>query len=465
MKAQEIYNKSPYWLQVLALNLFSGKIRFSRHGSEFKDIFNNLLVSQFFTQDQIIEHQNQRLSILIKHAYETVPYYNKLFRHHNLHPNDIQTIFDLPKIPILEKKHVIEHAEDLISSSFKPKQLAKGVTSGTTGSPLTVAWDNRACIYNDAVDWRQKHSAGIKYQDKMALLLGRQIVPSTKTKPPYWVLDHFHNQLWMSAFHLNENNLPLYVAKLRKFKPRAIEGYPSTLYVLADYMRKNSLVLPVDAVFTSSETLYPIQREVIESAFEAKITDYYGMAERVIFATECENHVKHINFDYCIAEVVDKDNRVLPDGEDGMLVGTSLVNYGMPFIRYKTTDISNIATSKGCSCGRSMNVMADVTTKAEDIILRLDGTRISPSILTHSFKPLSNILKSQIIQETKSHIIIKIVRNSSYSDSDSQKLISSLKERIGEDMTVTLEFVSDIPRTKSGKYRWVISNVGNQFHK
>ncbi len=465
MSLQNIYNKSPYFIQVLALNLYAGKLHLKRYNKEFKDLFSKLMITQYFNRKQIIEYQNIQLKSLVRHAYDTVPYYRELFNKNGIKVSDINTVDDLHKIPILTKNDVLTYKDSLISTKFGIDKLSKGVTSGTTGSPLEVYWDNTACIYNNVVDWRQKKWSGINYKDKIALILGRTIVPVDKKNPPFWVQDYFHNQLWMSAFHLSKYNLESYVKKLISYKAKAIEGYPSTLYAIGQFMLDAGITLQMKAVFTSSETLYDVQREVIEKAFKAKVTDFYGLAERAVFATECQHGKKHINFEYGICEIVNENNNIVSDGEEGYVVGTSLVNYGMPLIRYKTTDISSLAQNIKCACGREMPILSDIKTKAEDMIIRKDGTKISASVLTHPFKPIKNIEKSQIIQEDYNNIIVNIVRKNDYSESDSELLVNGLAERLGSEIKINIVFVEDISRTRNGKYRWVISKIGNQFSK
>jgi len=107
-----------------------------------------------------------------------------------------------------------------------------------------------------------------------------------------------------------------------------------------------------------------------------------------------------------------------------------------------------------------MQLIDEVTTKAEDIVITPEGKMISSSVLTHPFKPLENIRESQIIQEDVHNLLIRIVREHGFDESSTQKLISSIKERVGESMNIHIEYVEHIPRTSSGKFRWVISKVG-----
>lgn len=166
--------------------------------------------------------------------------------------------------------------------------------------------------------------------------------------------------------------------------------------------------------------------------------------------------------DFGVTEILTKHNQPVALGEMGRIVATGLHNYGMPLVRYQTSDISSIRARK-CSCGRGFPLMEDVTTKDEDIITTSDGRLISPSVLTHPFKPMHNVEESQILQEDRKHIRIKIVRRPDYEEKDTQYLLNEFKKRVGNDMKIEIEFVDSIPRTKAGKFRWVISKVPLEF--
>lgn len=253
--------------------------------------------------------------------------------------------------------------------------------------------------------------------------------------------------------------MPYFVEKLFKFCPQTIDAYPSAIYVVAKYMDDNKMKHRMKAVFTSSETLYPIQREVVERVFQCKIFDKYGLSEMFNVACECERHEGlHLIMEYAITQVLNERDEPVPAGTMGRIVCTALENFSMPLIRYDTGDVGKVLLHK-CSCGRNFPLIGPVTTKAEDQILTPDGRYISGSLLTFPFKPMKNIIKSQIIQDDIRHIKIKIVKSGSYTNEDSIILSDGLRKCFGKDMEITLEFVEDIPRTKNGKYRWVISNV------
>ena len=459
---QKLYDSAPPILQNLFLNAYSAKLYKERYGTDFKSISQHLSETQWYNKQQIEEYQTSKLVTLVNHCYATVPFYRDLFDSIKLKPNDINNLSDLHKIPILTKTIIRESGSKLLSveKSNKTRKVMFGGTSGTTGTPLRIGWDQRMRIFNNAVDWRQKDWAGIKPGDRIAILLGRPIVSINRTAPPFWQYDFFQKFLWMSTFHLSQKNLNAYVNKLIQFKPKAIEGYPSTLLEVAKFILSSGANIQVKAIFSSSEPLLKQNREIIESAFNSKVFDFYGLAERTVFATQCEHHQgHHLNFEYGISELVDSNN--IPSEESGHLVTTSLQNYGMPLLRYKVNDRTSFINEK-CACGREMQRIKSITTKEEDIIYKVDGTPISPSLLTHPFKPIITIIKSQIIQTAPNCITIKVVKSNTYSPTDEKTLLSSFLQRVGLDMQVKIEYVNDIAREKSGKFKWVIGIKKNQ---
>jgi phenylacetate-CoA ligase len=130
----------------------------------------------------------------------------------------------------------------------------------------------------------------------------------------------------------------------------------------------------------------------------------------------------------------------------------------MPMIRYRTSDRTAIKT-QACGCGRPLPLMEDVTTKAEDLLRLKDGRLISPSVLTHPFKPLDCIDASQIVQTHLDRIVVRLIPRADYTEKHGTVLIRDLKARLGDDMRVEIELLKELPRTSRGKFKWVISQV------
>lgn len=457
-----VYNACPVFMQNIILTGYSAILDRERYGGRFKDYADLMSRAQWFSKGEMEAYQDERLKKVVRHAYETVPYYRRVFDERGLKPSDIETQRDLVKLPLLTKDDIRRHFASLVSSRISPGKLNYGHTSGTTGSPLEIGYDPSIIYATYAALDRQYRWANCRLEwggDRIAVARGNVIVPLDRMKPPFWRYNRYHNQLLLSSFHMSKNNLPQYLAAMKRYGARVLDGYPSTLFVLAKHLKNTDSSFPLKAVISSSETLYDFQRETIEQSFQCRVYDYYAVAERVVFATECEAHAgHHLTMEYGITEIVDGDGNPVPDGTPGRLVGTTLHNLGMPLIRYVTNDMTAIRPTD-CPCGRGLRLMDDVTTKAEDTLTLKDGRLIPPSVLTHPFKPLNSIEESQIIQKDYGRIVVKIVRRQDYTDRDTQHLVRELKSRVGEDTRIEIEFVEGLPRTAAGKFRWVISEV------
>lgn len=459
MTLDSLYRTAPPWLQHVFLNAYAMRVRWHRYGRRLDREVRAAAERERWSPERLRAFQNERLRHVVAVAAARSPFYQDRFRAAGVRPGDLRSVEDLEGLPLLTKDDVRDHGPELMTAPRPRLGWLHGHTSGTTGTPLGLWYDRHTCIVTNAMDARQKRWAGMEPGDWVGLLLGRAIVDPGRERPPFWQRNHVLKQVWFSSFHLHPEKLPHYVAEIRRRSLRFLEGYPSTLYILARHLLDAGETLPMRATLTSSETLHTVQREAIEAAFDAPIFDFFGHAERTVFATECEVHEgKHISEDFGWVEVVDEAGQPVPEGEPGYLVGTSLHNVAMPMIRYRTSDLSRIVP-EACPCGRTHRRIADVATKAEDIVVTPDGRMISPSTLTHPFKPFDTLRKSQIIQERPDRLRVLLVPTGGFTDDDRRTLHAGLIDRLGGGMQIDFEIVDDIPQEQSGKFRWVVSKV------
>jgi phenylacetate-CoA ligase len=460
--AAGLYRLAPVRGQNLMLSGFSALLDRERYRGRFPEFRDLLARTERASRAELEAYQDERLRDIVAHAYETVPFYRRRFDEHKVKPADVRGRADLPKVPLLTRDDIRTHYEELWSSTVPPRERRSGHTSGTTGTPLTVGYDHDTVWMTYAVFDRHYRWAGAtmgRGGDRVAIARGNVIVPLDQRKPPFWRHNRIHNHLLLSSFHLSASNLPAYFEALARFRPVVMDGYPSTLYVLAKYLRSRNQFFPVRAAVTSSETLYDFQREAIEERFQCRVFDYYALAERVVFSSECEAHEgRHIAMEYGLAEVTEADGRPAPAGAVGKLVGTTLHNRAMPLIRYVTNDMTAFV-DRPCACGRALEVMADVTTKAEDMLTLKDGRVISPSVLTHPFKPLESIEGSQIVQTALDRILVRIVPGPTYDQALTRHLVTELQARLGADVAIEVEMVDRLEPSANGKFKWVVSKV------
>lgn len=459
---KRLYDRTPVAVQNLLLSAFSARLGRQRYGGRFPEFRALLEEGQWWDRGRMREWQVVQLRKVLMHAGEHVPYYRECFAQRGFNPAKVESVDDLRRLPVLTRDTLKHRLRDLVSRAPRKRPLAEGHTSGTTGSPITLFYDSDMIAMNYAVMDRQYRWANARLErggDRVAVVRGNVIVPLEQKQPPFWRHNRDLNQLVLSSFHLSPQNLDVYLRALREFQPAVMDGYPSSLYVLARMLLNRGEHLRVHAAITSSETLYDFQREAIEAAFQCRVFDYYAAAERVIFSVECDHHAgHHLCEEYGVTEVLDDDDQPVPAGTEGYLVGTTLHNCGMPLIRYRTTDRGAFKPAY-CSCGRPLQLTEDVTTKAEDLLRLKDGRLIPPSVLTHPFKPLDSIEGSQIVQTDLDRLLIRIVPGGAFGDAERNHLLRELRARLGDDMRIDIECVTELPRTSRGKFKWVISQV------
>jgi phenylacetate-CoA ligase len=281
---------------------------------------------------QIREYQDARFAEVLDRCFDAVPYYRRTFGELGITRADLSGLADLARLPLLAKDVVRRHGPELVSLGATSYWVQH--TSGSTGTPLDVhlnRWTYQL-VHGLLADY-ERHS-GISRQDLRATFAGRLTQPVDRMTPPFWRYNHAERQLLFSAYHLNDETLPLYLGELRRRRPSEIIGYPSAISTLAEYAVRKGLVGDVRprVVITNSETLLAWQREVIEEAFRCPVRDYYGSAEAVVFAEQCAHQTYHVNPLLGVAEVVDQSGAPAPEGQ---LVCTTLTNTVMPLIRYE----------------------------------------------------------------------------------------------------------------------------------
>ena len=458
----KLYALAPVWGQNLLLSGFGKMLDRERYSGRFAEFHDLLAKTEWYSRQDVEAYQDEQLRVVVAHAYETVPFYRRTFDERKLTPADVRGRADLPKLPLLSRDDIRRHFNDLRSTALPTRGMRSGHTSGTTGTPLTVGYDRDTVWMTYAVFDRHYRWAGAKMGrdgNRIAVARGNVIVPLSQRTAPFWRENRQHRQLLLSSFHMSQQNLPAYFDALAAYAPDVIDGYPSTLYVLASHLKSRGETFPVKAAVTSSETLYDFQRQLIEERFQCRVFDYYALAERVVFSGECDRHEgHHLSSEYGIAEVVDSTGHPVTDGTVGRLVGTSLHNRAMPLLRYVTNDLTALRTS-ACSCGRGLQCMDDVTTKAEDMLTLPDGRIISPSVLTHPFKPLDCIEGSQIVQTAKDRVVIRIVAGAGYTTAHTQHLLTEFRARLGEGVHIDIERVDRLEVSANGKFKWVTSAV------
>lgn len=409
--------------------------------------YNEFLKTQFLSYEDLKAMQEEQLRKMIHFACENVPYYTKLFEELRLKPGDINTIKDLEKLPILTKAIIKKNWQDFIPRNIGKLRYINGSTGGSTGAPLKYRMSLEDYERGVALLYRGWGYAGYKLGDKMAVIAGSSLIPTTKSETKKKIQDFLLNTRHYSSFDMSEQKLFDYFHDINRWKPYFIRGYVSSIYLFAKFIKDNYLTLDFrpKAIFTTAEQLFDTQRELIEQVFNTKVFNNYGLNDGGVSAYECEKHNgMHIDTERAIMEVVNENGEQVTN-EEGKILATSLYNYALPFIRYDTGDIGVVSDAE-CSCGRKTLLLKKIVGRTTDF-LKLNNIIIGSPVLTVLMGKF-DIEQYQIIQTNANSITCKIIKGNTYNEKRDEEFIKkSFYEHVGK-INIEFDYVNSIPTPK-----------------
>lgn len=399
-------------------------------------------------------YQLREVQRLVKYAYEHTRYYHRIFDEHGIKPADIQSLADMKRIPILRKSDVRENLQDMVSDIVPKNERIYVTTGGSTGKPLGFYISRQVDTRRLAFEWLHWNHMGYKMGEACVFLRGR-VLPQGK----WFSYEPNNNFLVLSTFMMQDNILPDYIDKINQFAPVVIQAYPSAISILARYMLANGIALkkPVKAISTSSEILYPEQKMLIEKAFRAPVYDKYGNCEQVGVIGMQSDGLYHEFMEHSYLEYLDENNLPAGEGENARIVGTSLINDVVPFIRYETGDMVKLHKNK-CSgnVDRPSTLIDSIQGRwSGDVMVTKNGNLISVTAMNTHSNIFDHTHRIQYYQDTKGIVVLKIVKTDEYSEADEEKIRKELQTKFQNQVDLHIEYVDDIPRTKRGKYLYL----------
>ncbi|KGJ94709.1 phenylacetate--CoA ligase family protein [Colwellia psychrerythraea] len=418
--------------------------------------------SQWLPTEKIMQTQAERLQLFIGKIIEDVPYYKALFDELGLSSSDIKSVADLHKLPFLDKPTIRENYSALKSN--QAGAVSSFTTGGSSGTPLTFLLGDERVSHDVAEKWRATRWWDVDIGDKEIVAWGSPIELGAQDKVRI-LRDKLFRSTLIPAFDVDESKLLGFIDRIKGIEPQMLFGYPSVFSLIAKVALSHNIDLTqlgIKVVFVTSERLYPYQREVIEKAFGAPVANGYGSRDAGFIAHQCPSGSMHISAEDLIVEIIDKDGNVVADGEKGEIVITHMATSDFPFVRYRTGDIAALDT-KSCACGRGLPVLKDIEGRTTDFVVAANGTMMHGLALIYILRELDGIEEFKIIQESKLHTRVDIVpaKGNSISKEITDDIVSGFKARLGEEVVVDVEIVTEIAAEKSGKFRYVISKVAS----
>jgi phenylacetate-CoA ligase len=407
---------------------------------------------QWLKESDLIRIQEKRLKGLINHAYHNVPFYNELFDSVGVKPQDVQTVKDLQKIPILTKENV--------KDNYPGKIVAKGIditkchtrsTTGSTGMPLRILFGPKEIDYYASLNLFVWFTQGLRIKDKHNTI--------------FHEFQYETNKLFEKLRIFNWENISIFdpveeiIKSLKNSKPDVIFSYPSMLLLLSQEIEKRNLRgINPRLIRTGGESLTKDIRNKVSNAFNCDVYAQYASEEFGVMTFECNAHSGyHVISDAVIIEIVNEDGHVV-EGEEGEIVVTGLFNYTMPLIRYKLGDIGTLTHEK-CACGRQLPLIKSIEGRTDDFLVLPSGKKVSPRVI-NVIEGIPGVSRYKTVQEAKDRIVVNLVKGKGFG----QETLKEIEKRIkagclAEDVEVDVKLVEDLPLERRGKLRAVISNV------
>lgn len=443
----EKYNRIPQWIPGIIAPFFYLIPSQYRYGKTYRNEIRELERISHLSDEEVYAEKQDSLRKLIAYSYKHVPYYHRLFDTLGISPTEIFDESDLIKIPFLTKEDLVNNFDELVSDEFSINELVHLTTSGSTGVPTAFLVQKESGIRDWAYGNYLFRKFGYCEGVSKLILRGKSFYNQTNGDNYQW--DPFKRELSINIFDMKDTSLEEYCRVIEKYKPQYAVGYMSAMYMICAYIKRRGYYLKhkFQGFFAISETITKQQRDLVQEVIGARVFSCYGMSERVIYGSECEDSTKyHIEQLYGIAEIVSESGEVIRKNNiKGELVGTSLLNYAMPLIRYRTGDISSWADST--------HINAIEGRKNRDVLINSEGIPISMASLEVHSDIYSYMKRYQFYQDEIGMVKLYVML---FDDINKHIALEKIKQVFTERTMSKICFevieVDEIRPKKNGKY-------------
>ena len=389
------------------------------------------------SEDELLALYEQRFLSIFRYAYKHSPFYTKLYTNHQIGIADIKHLSDIQKLPTINRNSIKNNIEEVYNSYDFLKVI--GLTSGTSGSPLT--------LYRTIFDIATEQAYIKHYRNLHGYKLGQPLlsIRGVLGKSTPYEFYKKANILYISSPNINASTIDMYYQMVKDFGPVAVEAFPSYLHKFCLELEKKGYALEIPNAFTSSETLLSVQRSKIEPFLKTTIHDWYGNAERSIL----------------IAENAQKQYYPLPlyalnEYASNHVITTNLINKRFPLIRYVVDDVVEVTPASFEKNIVAPTILSIQGRASENVELK-DGSLVG--CLDHTFKGVKHIEMAQIHQyNVQDPIEVKLVTTPAFSSIEEEQLRKNWIRMVGTDMEIKFTYctMDDLTTFPNQKYKLII---------
>lgn len=335
-------------------------------------LITQLVKNEFLSSEERHERQNGLLRRLIRFAAHTVPYYQSLFADHGLTWQDITSVEDLIKIPVLDREQLKAAGPGLKARQYvknnRPSYATR--TSGSSGTPLVISQSSVVGLLYGLCKQRDFRWLRADPMKTLASIVNSNNVTLPGSSKKMTVGDDRKLDEWRyvgnffetgpSHIFLNENPVADQIDWLQKINPDYFSCMAEDLEIMAMVYGERAVPKNLQWIQAVSQDFNADMRRTVDDVFHKPVHQNYGLNEIGYVAGRCPVSRKyHVFWEHCIVEILDDDDQPCPPGTRGRMVITSLSNWAMPLIRYDSGDIGE-AADDSCACGRNMPSFANI---------------------------------------------------------------------------------------------------------
>jgi phenylacetate-CoA ligase len=366
----------------------------------------------------------------------------------------------LSERPIIEKEDLRDRPQSYILGGLVRIPAA---TSGSTGVPVRLTRSLRCVAAEQAFIDALLDRWNLRQCDARWVRLRADPVKALNDKePPYGVYANGGRKLILSSNHLNASTVEWFRDELRRFRPQVMFTHASSGETLARLLAKRGETLDIPLVLTSSEVLTPVGRQLLEKTFNAKVIDYYGMSERVVFAAAESAAGYYFNPLYGRVELLEVDDPTVPPGQRAYeIVGSGFWNDAMPLLRYRSGDCVIVPDHYGPQdledVALGLKPVLGIQGREREHIISPSGVTVVG--LTYASAGVPGLLRMQLIQDTPDEVRVLAVADPQAGRIDQAMLMRNLRQWIPAEIDITITQVEETEHLPSGKTPFVICRV------